>query len=452
MRAAKCVHFAALLYSAFTGKAHVEDRILLVLSIATFVGMAIMVAIQTIVALRYLRLFYLDVASLKASVPDSKLPSAIIILAVRGSDPKLRETIQRLLMLDYPKYRLHILVDSETDPALEIIKEAVEKRPELISMSFLRTPPSSTCSLKCGSLAQAFEEVASEAEVLAFIDGDALPNSNWLRDLVAPLRDHGIGVTTGNRWYVCSQGIVGSLVRFYWNAAAVVQVWFNGIVWAGSMAMRTEFMHKSGLIDEWKTSLSVDGSITRCLKKRTERVQFVPRVMVAIREETTLKSFIVWVRRQMVAALTSGEGWASIVSHGLLIASLQLIPLTILLTSLDTSDLQPSIWALASLCLYWGSGFVLADLLDHKVESTLKSVSQDFIQSTRRISRLKRFGAMLLTNAIYPYVLTTAVFCREVSWRGIRYRLGKHGKVEMLNYQPYHSPDDAKTSQASSVL
>ena len=433
---------------------------MLTASLTALVLMAVLTTIQTVVALRYLALFHPPSPQhpTRAELPDAdselktEWPLAAVVLAVRGSDPKLVETLRRLTHLDYPNYQIHVVVDSENDPALELVKNAARDAPDaLIEWSFLEEP-SKKCSLKCASLIQACREVDPKYEVLAFIDGDALPEARWLKSLVAPLQDSSIGVCTGNRWYVCHQGAWGTLVRYYWNAAAIVQVWFNGIVWAGSMSMRRDFIEDSGLLDEWGRSLSVDGSITRRLQGRQERVQFVPSVMVAIEEETGLPRFVSWVRRQMVAALTSSEGWLSIVSHGYLLAALQVLPIVLVFLGIYFGSFPVILSSTLSLTIYWGSGFWLANKLERTIAPRLQKQWQADSTPTLRIPTTRRFLSMLLTNLVYPYVLTTALFSREVQWRGIRYRLSKGGGVEMLDYSPYQSPSDQQHEGAESVV
>lgn len=430
--------------------------------------MALLVVVQTVVALIYRRRLQspgeglpdYDLPSVdwrSADLPNLDLrsvdlPNVAVILAVRGPDPKLHQTLRTLLCLDYPRYSIHVVVDSDQDPVHSIL-EAVraDDTEQKISVSVLQTHYS-TCSLKCSALIQATSELASEYPVLAFIDGDSLPHANWLRELVVALQEDTVGVATGNRWYVPSNGNWGSLVRYYWNSAAVVQVWLNGIVWAGSMAMRTEVIERIQLLDHWRHALSVDSTISRILQGTDFQVRFVPGALLVNTEYIRLGSFLTWVRRQMVAAMSSRHGTLGIVSHGLLLAVLQWIPLVLLFWSWLSWRPAVAVWNLATLGIYWGSCFFLAMLLEAAMRDRLKARGEVY-PPLQQVGRMRRFLAMLLTNAVYPFILVGALFCRHVDWRGIRYALLPRGKVRMEAYHPYCAPTDTRDSnQPNSVV
>ena len=56
-----------------------------------------------------------------------------------------------------------------------------------------------------------------------------------------------MGVASGNRWYMPAEATAGSLVRYLWNAAAVVQMYWYGIAWGGSLAFKTKLLREAGL-------------------------------------------------------------------------------------------------------------------------------------------------------------------------------------------------------------
>src|SRR6478609_7234314 len=60
------------------------------------------------------------------SLPDP-LPRAAVLLSVRGADPSLPQCLAGLLDQDYPGYAVRITVDSEEDPAYDLVCAAVAK-------------------------------------------------------------------------------------------------------------------------------------------------------------------------------------------------------------------------------------------------------------------------------------------------------------------------------------
>ncbi len=153
-------------------------------------------------------------------------PRTAVVLCVRGYDPLLDECLRRLLNQHYPDYVVHVVVDSEHDPAWASLKTWQQQYgPERLRMSVLRVRRK-TCSLKCSSLVQAVDELDASFEVVVLIDADVTPLQNWLGALVAPLADPSVGLSTGNRWFEPSGQRWGTKVRTVWNAGAVIQM-FN---------------------------------------------------------------------------------------------------------------------------------------------------------------------------------------------------------------------------------
>lgn len=121
------------------------------------------------------------------------------------------------------------------------------------------------------------------------------------------------------------------MVRYFWNAGAVVQVWLNGILWAGSMAMRRETIDKIDLVTAWRCSLSVDGAGVRQIRRAKLRTVFVPTVIMPNREDITISQFIPWSERQLVAAKSSEWGWALVLLHAFTISICVFAPVAMIL-------------------------------------------------------------------------------------------------------------------------
>ncbi len=405
---------------------------------------ACIVAIQSGVALAFMRRLW---RFREEGPPGEELPHATVVLSVRGPDPQLAATIENLLDQEYPRFALHIVVDGRQDPALPLIREVIErKRATNVKISLLGTPKAS-CSLKCNSLVQAVEELADECEVVAFIDGDALPHRTWLRDLVRPLADPAVGVTTGNRWYAPPSAGWGSLVRYFWNAGAIVQVWMNGIVWAGSMALRKDMIHRIGLPAAWSRALSVDATVYQQIRAHGLGVRFVPSVLLVNTESIGLGKFIGWVQRQMVAAKFCRAGWVMVALHTFALTAIQLVSLSLTLWGLAAGDALVAGISGAALACFWGSSLATTLALESLVRRVVRAHgSTSSWMRPATVARL--FPALVLTYLVFPCIFIGATLRRKVSWRGIQYEILGPRRVRMLSYQPIHvGPEiDANTS------
>ena len=91
------------------------------------------------------------------SDPDTELPRALIVLAIRGGDEFLLETLQRLTSLDYPDYILRIVLDSESDSAVRIVDSFFSDRhTDQVEIMYLGRRPL-TCSGKIAGLLRGTE-------------------------------------------------------------------------------------------------------------------------------------------------------------------------------------------------------------------------------------------------------------------------------------------------------
>ncbi len=283
---------------------------------------------------------------------------------------------------------------------------------------------------------EAVDQLDPSYEVIAFLDGDAPPHRGWLRELVEPLADPAIGVTTGNRWYTPDQVSWGSMVRYFWNAGAIVQVWLNGIIWAGSMALRRNVVDQIDLVASWRKSLSVDGTVVRRLKAAKLRAQFIPSVIMPNREDITIKSFTPWSERQLVAARSSGAGWAVVLFHAFAIGLCVFAPVVIALVGAVMRDWQITLLGVAAFVAYWGGAALSTTAIELGMKSVLRrnQVSGRWIGSR---ALLYYFPSLVLSHFVYFKALAGATVRKQVSWRGIEYRIASVNDVQMVEYRPY---------------
>lgn len=373
-------------------------------------------------------------------------PKAAVILAVRGSDPFLVANLSALLDQDYPEFKLFIVVDSEQDEAWPDVKRLQSLAPERV-VPMLLTNHLSTCSLKCSAISEAVERIDPSFEVLAFLDGDAPPHRTWLRDLVEPLCDSSIGVTTGNRWYIPSTISWGAMVRYFWNAGAIVQVWFNGMIWAGSMALRREVIDRTDLVAAWRQSLSDDEAVVRQIRIASLRPQFVPSVIMPNREDISVSSFTPWSMRQLVSARSSEAGWAMVLFHAFSIATCVFAPLAMVAAGCALEDQRIVLLGSVSLGAYWGVAILSTIFIEFGMQAVLarNGVNAKWFNMW---AGLYYFPAIVLSHLVYFTALTGATFCKKVSWRGIEYELYGNNRVRLVEYKPYKAPSGRENAKS----
>ena len=205
---------------------------------------------------------------------DDECPRAAVILCVRGLDPFLPACLKGLFQQDYPDYDVWIVVDSTRDAAWPVVNKLAQQSGKHNIHVLTLTERLATCSRKIAGMLQAMSHIDASHEIVALLDSDTIPHAAWLRELAAPLKDPRVGVSSGNRWYMPAAPTAGSLVRYLWNAAAVVQMYWYEIGWGGSLAIQAKFLRQSDLRQRLANAFGEDSTICRCARAHGYRIAF----------------------------------------------------------------------------------------------------------------------------------------------------------------------------------
>ncbi|MBI2479634.1 MAG: glycosyltransferase family 2 protein, partial [Planctomycetia bacterium] len=257
--------------------------------------LCLVAALRTLViAGRYVRLF-------GNSHPANAVhcaPMVRVVLCLRGDDPFLRDCIAGLLAQDYENYELVIVVDSTDDPAWEVAQEAVLGASVPVTVRPLRVR-SKQRSLLMSSVLEAVSDLRDDCEAIAIADADVITAANWLRSLVAPLRDPQVGAATGIRWCVPESSEWGTTIRYMWNSFAEPQRHTHQIPWGGSLAIRRDVLDIARGDRYWQQAFCADLTLTPILAARGLRVQIVPAATSVVRETISFWPCLSFLTRQM---------------------------------------------------------------------------------------------------------------------------------------------------------
>ena len=371
----------------------------------------------------------------------AKAPRAICVLCLRGRDPFLEECLEGLLQQDYPEYDVLIIVDSEIDPAFEAVHRVLDRFPrekrrahEVWVEVLEKIYP--YCALKASALIQAAREIRSETyEVVALLDADIVPHPTWLAELVAPLEDPDVGVTSGNRWYMPEDASWGSLIRYVWNAGAVVQMFWNRFTWGGSVALRKELFCDRELSARWRRSLSTDTVIYQVAKHHGWKTCFVPSVLMVNRESCSVRRLFPWITRQLLVGKLYHPGWPWVIGHGLGTSVILLAGSLFSLWAFWQGFLVAASLVLGALLLYWAGNVWVLGSMENAVQAILSRRAQAVPWLGPKVwARL--ILAMPAAQFLNAAALLATFFVRSVTWRGIVYRLESR-RIVMEGYRPY---------------
>ena len=374
-------------------------------------------------------------------------PEVAIVLCLRGPDPTLPECLTGLLSQQYPNFSLHLVVDSDCDPVIPIAKQALESIASSIDVHWHTiTDHSSNRSLKCSALLTAVLTLQSQdkpPEIIALVDADALIDPDWLNRLVTPLLDLNttenkstvstIGATTGNRWFEPAANNLGSRFRAAWNAAAVPQMQIYQVAWGGSLALKLDTIEQCDLLNRWSQAFCEDTMLADVLQANGLHVYRVPELIVVNQESTTLKSAIGWIGRQLLTVRLHHRAWPLILTHAIFGGFCFLAPLVlVMVTAIQNRPL--AIWTLLVWLAQLGLNIVV---LDYIRRLNINTIEKSATQTTNANGLLSKLTVAIALQAIYPFLAIGAVFRQRTRWRGIDYRIGRQGEIEMLDYVPY---------------
>jgi len=402
-----------------------------VFAFAICVTLLVLIVMQAVPALAFIG----ALRRVRPPLPtDGECPKAAVLLSVRGDDPFLAQCVEGLLQQDYPRYSVRIVVDHVEDPAWDVIDRVVKKHPG----SPVRVEPLAerlgTCTLKANSLLQAVNGLDESHDVVAVLDADVLPHRTWLRELVGPFRDDRVAATTGCRWYMPARATLASLARYAWNAGAAVQLYFNHGTWGGSMAIRARLFRQTDLRDRWRHAVASDTALDGVLRKTGGKVAFVPVVSIN-RESCTLRILWRFLRRQFLHVRLEGSGWPLIVLHAAATTGTLLAGAASLLVACAEGRPTPAVLAGGGLAAYGTAMLALLGCLEAAVRKAVAGRDEKTRWLTPGVI-LKMLLAAPVAQIVYATVIPTVGFLKDVTWRGVAYRIEGRG-VRLVHYEPY---------------
>jgi cellulose synthase/poly-beta-1,6-N-acetylglucosamine synthase-like glycosyltransferase len=402
--------------------------------------LCLVAALRTLlIACRYAQLFKQDMP------PDAAdyAPLVRVVLCLRGGDPFLRDCIAGLLAQDYDRYELMIVVDSVDDPAWAIAQEAVADADVPVTVKPLQVR-SKHRSLLMSSVLEAVSDLSDDCQAIAIADADVITSANWLRSLVAPLRDPQVGAATGIRWCVPESSEWGTTVRYLWNSFAEPQRHTHQIPWGGSLAIRRDVLDIASGGRFWQRAFCADLTLTPILAERRLRVQIVPEATSAVRETISFWPCLSFLTRQMTWVRLYHPRWLAILADSLLLALPAVLGALSLLIFVLLGEFRNAA-IIAGVCGAFGAALCVTHFwVEHCVFRVIRRHGGS--TSSPLAAWIKCFVAAPLLPPLYFLCAIYAHFRRQVSWRGIRYSYRGPWDIEVQNDEPFQQTNEQQTA------
>ena len=360
--------------------------------------------------------------------PGFYAPRTAVICPCKGVEPGLERNLTALTEFDHQNYEVFFVLASESDPACSIVKRVAATSRAKAHVVIGQKPEG--CGEKVSNLRAAIEQLPAEFEFLAFADSDGRPGKSWLNRLVAPLNDSRLGATTTMRWFVPNRSNLPTALLAAWNAPIVTMLSEKGknFCWGGGTAIRRSVFDQTGVVEEWRNSVSDDYSMTRAIERAGRSIMFVPECMTLSYVETDFPGLLEFTNRQILITRVYAQDMWAIGGATHLLYCLTLT-LGVLLTLGDMIATVPA-FHLATL--------TFLPVLLGVIRSSLRLVGVTEVLPAARSQIMGQAWIYLLLTAIIPFLyvvnFVTSLVTRKVRWRGVTYELISSEQTHILAY------------------
>ena len=351
------------------------------------------------------------------SDPGFYAPRTAVLCPCKGIEPALERNLVSLTEFDQQNYEVFFILASERDPARSVIERVTKSSRIKVNMVIAGKPLN--CGEKVNNLRVAIEQLPEEFEVLVFADSDGRPGKHWLRHLVAPLADTRVGATTTMRWMVPNSGNLPTLLLAAWNAPIVTMLGekAKNFCWGGGTAIRRSTFEQSGVLDEWKGSVSDDYSLTRALERTARPIQFIPECLTLSYVETDFAGLLEFTNRQiLITRVYASQMWRRAGLTHLLYCLTFILGAYLILTTL-----------LAGRPVFHLMTLTFLPLLLSSIRGALRLTGVAEALPVARAQILGQASVYVLLSLLDPFFylvnFANSVLTHKIRWRGVRYEL-----------------------------
>jgi ceramide glucosyltransferase len=336
-------------------------------------------------------------------------PPVSILKPVHGVDFASYDNYASFCKQDYPEYEILFAVNKESDAAIALITRLIADYPQrrivlLIGSEYFGA------NQKVNNLVRLTYE--ARHEVLTLSDGDVRVGPNYLRNVVAPLRDENVGAVTSfyrgiaqNNLYAELEA-VGASSDFF--AGVLMAAWTEGVKFAlgASVATTKTWVQKIGGFEAIAAFLADDYEIGRRVTQSGGRV--------VLSHETV---------STMYSAQTPPNFWQHQLRWARTVRLCRPASYAALLFTLGLP------WAIAAALLaptHWiGACYLLVYLVLRLAVAWFVGVSVVGDQVVRR-----RLWLVPLWDAIHFVVWTASFASNHVVWGNIEYVIDRAGRMK----------------------
>ena len=349
--------------------------------------------------------------------PGFYAPRVAVLCPCKGIEPGLEHNLLSLTVFDRQNYEIFFILASGSDPARSIAERLAANSRVKAHVIIAGIPNNS--GEKVNNLRVAVEQLPPEFEVLVFTDSDGRPGKSWLHHLVAPLSDVRIGATTTMRWLIPNRSNLPTALLAAWNAPVVTMLSEKGrnFCWGGGTAIRRSIFEQSGVMDEWRNSVSDDYSLTRALERNNRSIVFIPECLTLSYVETDFHGLLEFTNRQILITRVYAEKvWAPAAATHLLYCMTLLLGVILILS--DFFEQRPA-FHIATLAFL--------PVLLSAIRSSIRLIGVTEALPAGRSQITGQAWIYVLLTVFVPFLyavnFVNSLITRKIRWRSMAYEL-----------------------------
>ncbi|WP_297215223.1 glycosyltransferase family 2 protein [Thermoplasma sp.] len=311
----------------------------------------------------------------------------LVIIPCKGIDYGLEDNLRSIISQDVNADYLAVL-DDPSDPAMPAVENI--GIPHILS-----NYACNTCSGKVRAISTAIAS-RPDYDIYVIADSDIRVGREWLRNLVCPLSDPEVGISTTFPYFY-PVGSFSSKIKAVWGTVgqSLMESRLTRFGWGGSLAFRRTLIDSA--MSFFSENVSDDSALTAICKSKGLRIAYVREARPAIYCPDTWPQFWEWANRQTALSISASP---KIFRYGIIFYSLDII---LFISAIILSITNP----------------VFLYLFIPKIIGIYRLYDRTVI---RRIS----FAAIfLLLPFIYLVNLIIAHRMKHILWRGNKYELQK---------------------------
>jgi len=358
--------------------------------------------------------------------PGFHAPRVAVLCPCKGVESGLERNLVSLTEFNHQNYEVFFILASASDPAAAIVNRVISSSRPKAHLIIAGQPQG--CGEKVNNLRAAIEELPEEFEVLVFADSDGRPGRSWLQRLTAPLGDDRIGATTTMRWMIANRGNLATALLAAWNAPIVTMLSEKGrnFCWGGGTAIRRSVFEGIGVLDEWRTSVSDDYTMTQALERAGRSIFFVPECLTVSFVETDMSGLLEFTNRQiLITKVYAQKIWRAAAATHLLCCVTVVLGLGLAIA--DLIGERPALH-IAALTFFI---FLLS-----AIRASLRVIAVTEILPGSKAQIMSQAWVNIALPVVIPFLyllnFTNSLMTKKIRWRNIEYELISSSQTRII--------------------